>query len=107
MFHLETAAIGAQSADPFDATGIRTNGRLTYDLNLSDVAESIDVGSPAELQAVPSGAHDPHAVAVLVAKERNGAHRLGLGLGRLDRIDVLVQDHVRVRERENLARLFA
>ncbi len=80
------------AGDRFDASKVRSDRRLSDDLDGADVARGAYVRASAQLHRGTSF-QDPDHVAVLVAEERDRAERLSLVLGGLE------GPHRTVRER--------
>ena len=80
-----------------DPAQVGADRRLADDLDGADVAGGAHVRAAAELDR-GAGLEDADDVAVLVAEERDRAHRFGLGLARLERSRPLVAEGLGVDE---------
>ena len=83
------------AGDRLDAPQVGADRPLADDLHQADVAGRADVRTAAQLDRRP-GLEHADDVAVLLAEERDRAHRLGLGLGGLEHARPLVAQRLGV-----------
>ncbi len=93
----------AVAGDRLDAPQVRADRALAHDLDRTDEAERVHVGTAAELGR-RTGFEHADDVAVLLAEERDRADALGFGLRRLVVAHGRVGDHLLVGEPLHLAR---